>query len=343
MTSSPEPLDAEKFVVTVNEKTLTPIKSGMCLLDNLQGAPDFMTKVKLTFSRTLQQLHIEKLDETGTDRQISAADDQSVHSGAPRPSELELLQRKAIASTGKSYEIALAHSDRCMSRRFGNKFKARAVYDSGLIRLATNMVLQDEHDCVLLTKRSQTMRMFPGAWVLPGGHLDLGETLEECVVREILEETGVQIKISHPQGDGNETVLTYMDKQVEFYPYFAYESSIPKVKNGRYLVDQAPIGHLIINFRIKLHLPSAAIPVRLDPGEVQAGIWMHKGDVEKTFSRLDPDHVVEGFNPDQSPRLFQLREFFPYFPDDQLQGMSKSSVLALRYLWLQNLRMFYRE
>ena len=57
-------------------------------------------------------------------------------------------------STGKTYEIALAHSDRCMSRRFNTKYGSAAVYDSGLIRLATNMVLQDEHDKVLLTKRS---------------------------------------------------------------------------------------------------------------------------------------------------------------------------------------------
>ena len=93
------------------------------------------------------------------------------------------------------------------------------------------------------------MRIFAGAWVLPGGHIDLGETLEECVIREIQEETGVEIKY-------NSDVLTYMGKQVEIYPYFAYESSIPMRKDGRYLIEKAPIGHLIINFRIKLHLPA---------------------------------------------------------------------------------------
>ena len=35
------------------------------------------------------------------------------------------------------------------------------------------------------------MRVYPNAWVLPGGHIDLGETLEECVIREVNEETGV--------------------------------------------------------------------------------------------------------------------------------------------------------
>jgi len=33
-----------------------------------------------------------------------------------------------------------------------------------------------------------------GEWCLPGGKLDFGETLEECAIREVLEETGIVIK-----------------------------------------------------------------------------------------------------------------------------------------------------
>ncbi|MBW3568592.1 NUDIX domain-containing protein [Candidatus Parcubacteria bacterium] len=31
-------------------------------------------------------------------------------------------------------------------------------------------------------------------WSVPGGHLEFGETFEDCAVREVLEETGVKIK-----------------------------------------------------------------------------------------------------------------------------------------------------
>jgi nucleoside triphosphatase len=37
------------------------------------------------------------------------------------------------------------------------------------------------------------MRVFPNAWVMPGGHIESGETLEEALIREINEETGIEI------------------------------------------------------------------------------------------------------------------------------------------------------
>ena len=108
-------------------------------------------------------------------------------------------------------------------------------------------------------------------------------------------------------------------------------------------MNKCPVGHLIINFYVKLNVPASEIPVKLDPNEVQAAIWMEKCHVEKAFSRIDPDEIVEGFGSSLDKQSFLLKEFFPYFPDDQLQGMSKSSILALRYLWLRNLNMFYSE
>ncbi len=47
-------------------------------------------------------------------------------------------------------------------------------------------------DCILLLQRGMTDPWMPGRWCLPGGKLDPGESLEECAVRELLEEAGVQ-------------------------------------------------------------------------------------------------------------------------------------------------------
>ena len=55
------------------------------------------------------------------------------------------------------------------------------------------MAILDKNGKILLTRRPKSMRIFPWAWVLPGGHIELGETFEEAVIREINEETGIKI------------------------------------------------------------------------------------------------------------------------------------------------------
>lgn len=51
------------------------------------------------------------------------------------------------------------------------------------------IVLQDQQ--VLLVKRDH-----PRLWELPGGGIQAGETLEETVIREVEEETGLHVTIS---------------------------------------------------------------------------------------------------------------------------------------------------
>ena len=48
-------------------------------------------------------------------------------------------------------------------------------------------------DRVVLVKRGHPP--LQGEWSLPGGAVELGETLEEAVAREVFEETGLQISV----------------------------------------------------------------------------------------------------------------------------------------------------
>ncbi|WPR76065.1 (deoxy)nucleoside triphosphate pyrophosphohydrolase [Algoriphagus sp. NG3] len=47
---------------------------------------------------------------------------------------------------------------------------------------------------VLCAQRSATMPL-PGLWEFPGGKIEVGESAEECLAREILEELGINITV----------------------------------------------------------------------------------------------------------------------------------------------------
>jgi 8-oxo-dGTP diphosphatase len=53
---------------------------------------------------------------------------------------------------------------------------------------------------ILVLQRAPSMTYKPGAWDLPGGHLAANETFEECLAREVAEETGLTIEIDRLLG-----------------------------------------------------------------------------------------------------------------------------------------------
>ncbi|MHA1926261.1 MAG: NUDIX domain-containing protein, partial [Candidatus Thorarchaeota archaeon] len=77
---------------------------------------------------------------------------------------------------------------------------------------AVDVVVTDG-ERILLVKRGKDP--YKDRFALPGGFVEYGETVEETAVREIMEETGVQIKLeailgvySDPQRDPRGHVLT---------------------------------------------------------------------------------------------------------------------------------------
>ncbi len=57
-------------------------------------------------------------------------------------------------------------------------------------KVAVNALLFNDQGEVLLAKRTDN-----GLWCIPGGHMELGETLAQCCSRELREETGLQAEV----------------------------------------------------------------------------------------------------------------------------------------------------
>ncbi|MBF0276891.1 MAG: NUDIX domain-containing protein [SAR324 cluster bacterium] len=82
----------------------------------------------------------------------------------------------------------------------------------GKIRLACTAILFDSEQKVLLTRRSDN-----GRWCLPGGGMDPGESIEECCLREMKEETGLSVQIKRMVGiySNPDMLVEYPDSRVQ--------------------------------------------------------------------------------------------------------------------------------
>ncbi len=64
-------------------------------------------------------------------------------------------------------------------------------------------IIESQNNRILLIKRGTLV--FLGFWALPGGKVEAGETVEQAVVREVREETGLNVEIMRKIGEYHES------------------------------------------------------------------------------------------------------------------------------------------
>ena len=80
------------------------------------------------------------------------------------------------------------------------------------LKAGVAVIILNEENQVLLQKRADV-----GLWGIPSGHVEIGETVSETAIREVKEETNLDIKIKKLIGvysDPNSQVFVYPSGKV---------------------------------------------------------------------------------------------------------------------------------
>lgn len=99
----------------------------------------------------------------------------------------------------------------------------------------TGVVIHPEDGRVLMIQRVDDAR-----WVPPGGVLELNETPEKCVVREVREETGVDVTAERLIGVYKNMVLGVVSLAMRCHPTGGEPRSTPEASTAAWLsVEEA--------------------------------------------------------------------------------------------------------
>ncbi|XP_042638099.1 nucleoside diphosphate-linked moiety X motif 17 [Orycteropus afer afer] len=124
------------------------------------------------------------------------------------------------------------------------------------VDLGVAVILQSRDETVLLTRRTSTLSLSPNLWVPPGGHAEPEEELLDAGLRELWEESGLQL----PQG------------QFSWVPLGLWESAYPpRLSWGFPKYHHIVLYLLVISQESQQQLQARIQP---NPSEVSAFMWL---------------------------------------------------------------------
>nr|XP_025838762.1 nucleoside diphosphate-linked moiety X motif 17 isoform X2 [Vulpes vulpes] len=142
------------------------------------------------------------------------------------------------------------------STHCGLKRGRLVLSDGPLPGASTRLPLQSSDQTVLLTRRTSTLSVSPNLWVPPGGHVELDEELLDGGLRELWEESGLQL----PQG------------QFSWVPLGLWESAYPP----RLSWGLPKYHHIILYLLVVSQESQQQLQARIqpNPNEVSAFMWL---------------------------------------------------------------------
>jgi ADP-ribose pyrophosphatase YjhB (NUDIX family) len=129
------------------------------------------------------------------------------------------------------------------------------------IAVAVSAFIQDDEGRILMIRRTDN-----DLYSIPGGQLELGETLAEAAVREVREETGIECEVTGVVGlySNPKHVIAYDDGEVrqEFSICFRAIATGGNLRTSReskeaFWIDPSKLGNLTVHESIRLRIKHA--------------------------------------------------------------------------------------
>ncbi|XP_029927332.1 m7GpppN-mRNA hydrolase NUDT17 [Myripristis murdjan] len=133
------------------------------------------------------------------------------------------------------------------------------------------ILLQSANHRVLLTRRAAGLRVFPGVWVPPGGHVEPDETLLAAGLRELQEETGLKL-------EPDDVCPQILGLWESVYPPMLSRGSPQRHHIVTYMLLHSPLTHLQLQAALR---PS--------PAEVSSCLWLDVPLAAAVVSAVDGD------------------------------------------------------
>ena len=176
---------------------------------------------------------------------------------------LDMTERRILYKTaGHDRQPLILGRQSDLWETLGTKWQITGSKPDACIKAAAVTAVINSDGAILLTRRAQNMRTFPGCWVLPGGMLDEGESFQHAAAREVEEETGLHVNPN------------------ELRAIAAWESSYPTTP--AHCAEAGGIASHVL--MVCFAGPIAGGALRLQPDETDAAVWVHPDDLRALLS-----------------------------------------------------------
>lgn len=222
-----------------------------------------------------------------------------------------------ILSRSTGGGLPLMHSPDCPClayfRKEGQMFERHKT-----LKLCACAIVESADARLLLTRRDACMKFFAKAWVFPGGHVEQGESVEQAVLREVREETGLAFEFQegHASLEGQNCTCQ---------PFLLYESVFPSLLEAGLPQSQS----LIVFYHIQLKQAAASLEV-LNSSEVDVSTWLSHREMQQVFE-AQPGQVP-GIPRDSAACSVDFAQLSGSSPNALGEGLGRAHALALRFL-----------